>query len=384
MRFSVGQAFSVEARDAVAKAVYEARLVIGNARISFAFVIASVEYDFQAVFNSAKTQIGDIPMIGFSTTGELTHTGSHRRSVVVALVVDDHLEVAADWLPGFAANSVQTTRGMLNSLGLSGEQKGLLMLIADGLGGEYEEVAQHLPPGRYTLAGCLAGGDLRQGRTFQFGGNRFGEEGLAGVFLSSDDLNVGIGSAHGWHSIGATFEVSKVSGQWVRALDGEVATEAYARLFGRQSRDWALPPLNTLVRLYPLGILRPEKPLLVRAPLRVELDGSLRMNANLKEGDQVQLLVGSRDKCIEAAKQAARNALSQLAGEEAKFALVFADISWQMLFQGFEGAEVEAVRAVIGEDVPIAGGYTFGQFTNMADAPRPEFLNQHIEVILFG
>ena len=145
MKFSVGQAFSVEARDAVAKAVYDARLPMGNAHIGFAFVIASVEYDFQAVFNSAKTQIGDIPMIGFSTTGELTQTGSHRRSVVVALVFDDDLECAADWQPGFVSNSVQTVRGLLDSLALTSEHKGLLMFVADGLGGEYEEVIQHLP-----------------------------------------------------------------------------------------------------------------------------------------------------------------------------------------------------------------------------------------------
>ena len=70
VKFSVGQAFSVEGRDAVSRAVYEARLPLGNTQINFAILIASVEYDFQAVFNSVRTQIGDVPMIGFSTTGE--------------------------------------------------------------------------------------------------------------------------------------------------------------------------------------------------------------------------------------------------------------------------------------------------------------------------
>ena len=384
MNFSVGQAFSVEAREAVAKAVYEARLPMSNARLTFAVVIASLEYDFQAVFNSAKTQIGDIPMIGFSTTGELTQTGSHRRSVVVALFFDDEVTYQSDWLPDFAANSVLKMREMFETLSLTSENKGLLLLIADGLHGEYEEMVQHLPPGRYQLAGCLAGGDLRLGRTHQFGGNRSGQDGLAAAFLSGDEVRVGIGTAHGWHPVGATFEVTSVSGQFVRGLDNESATEGYAKLFGKDGRDWRVPPLNTLVRLYPLGILREDKPTLVRAPLRVEMDGSLRMNANLREGDTCQLLVGSREKCLAAAQEAAREARAQLDGVMPKFALVFADISWQMLFQGFEGAEIEAIQKVIGDDIPIAGGYTFGQFTNMADAPRPEFLNQHIEVVLFG
>ena len=382
--YSVGQAFSVEARDAVAKAVYEARISMGSAKVNFAIVIASVEYDFQAVFNAAKTQIGDIPMIGVSTTGELTNQGSHRRSVVVALIEGEELECQSDWQGDFSSNSVRAMRDLLSALSLTSERKGLLMLMADGLGGDYDEMLQQLPPGRYKMAGCLAGGDLRLGRTHQFGGNHSGYDGLAGAFLESEELRVGIGSAHGWHSVGASFEVSGVGGKWVRSLDGETATDGYAKYFGRPAKEWRVPPLNTLVRLYPLGVVRGDKPLMVRSPLHVEADGSLRMNASLSEGETAQLMIGSREKCIAAARQATQDALAQLAGASPKMALVFADISWQMLFQGFEGAEVEAIREVIGDRVPIAGGYTFGQLTNMADAPRPEFLNQHIEVILFA
>jgi hypothetical protein len=384
MKFSVGQAFSVEGRDAVARAVYEARLPLGNTQVNFAIVIASVEYDFKAVFNSAKTQIGDIPIIGFSTTGELTRDGSHRRSVVVALMVDDSLDYRSEWLPGFSNKSVQTMRDMFENLSLTSENKGLLLFIADGLNGEYEEMVQHLPPGRYQFAGGLAAGDLRIGRTHQMGGNRSGEGGLAAAFISGKNLNVGIGSAHGWHPVGASFRISSVSGPWLRTLDDAPATDGYSRLFGRAPQEWISPPLNTLVRLYPLGITQGDQNMIVRTPLRVESDGSLRMSANLKEGALGQLLVGSRDKCISAARDAAMQALNQLGDVEPKFALVLADMSWQMLFQGYEGTDIEAIRDVIGMDVPIAGGYTFGQFAHMTGAPRPEFLNQHIEIVLFG
>lgn len=384
MRVSVGQAFSVEGRDAVAKAVYEARLPLGNTPVNFAVVIASLEYDFQAVFNSAKTQIGDIPMIGFSTTGELTGTGSHRRSVVVALMVDESLDYRSDWLPGFSNKSVQTMREMFEQLSLTSENKGLLLFLADGLNGEYEEMIQHLPPGRYQLAGGLAAGDLRIGRTHQLGGNRCGEGGLAAAFLSGEDLKIGVGTAHGWHPVGASFRISTVSGPWLRALDDAPATDSLAKLFGRAPQEWTTPPLNTLVRLYPLGIVRGEQEMMVRTPLQVETDGSLRMSAKLREGDLGQLLVGSRENCIAAAREAALQALEQMEDTVPKFALVLADMSWQMLFQGHEGAEIKAIQDTIGAQVPIAGGYTFGQFTHMAGAPRAEFLNQHIEIVLFG
>jgi hypothetical protein len=384
IKVAVGQAFSVEGREAVANAVYDARLTLGNAGINFAIIIASFEYDFQAIFNSAQTQIGDVPMIGFSTSGELTNNGSHRRSVVVALISDPQLECVSDWLPGFSDHSARITREMIQSLTLTSEQKGLLLLVADGLNGDYEEVVNNLPPGRYQFAGCLAGGDMRLGRTHQLGGNRHGAGGLAAAFLSGADLKVGIGTAHGWQTVGAKFNITKVHGPWVRLLDDKPASEGYANLFGRQARDWAFPPLNTLVRLYPLGIERNGQPLMVRTPLRVETDGSLRMNAKLEEDQVGHLLVGSRDTCVKAARQAAKDALESLDGAAPRLALVMADISWQILFQGYEGTEIAAIREILGENVPIAGGYTFGQFTHMAGAPRPEFLNQHIEVVVFG
>ena len=384
MQVAVGQAFSVEGREAVAKAVYEARLILGNVRVNFAVVIASFEYDFGAIFAAAQTQIGDVPMIGFSTSGELTAEGSFRRSVVVALFSHEDIQANTEWLPGFSENSAQTMREAVESLGVTSEQKGLLLVVADGIRGNYEALVNVLPSGRYQFAGCLAGGDMRLGRTHQLGGNKFGSGGVATAFLSGEYLRVGIGAAHGWQPVGASFNLTSISGLWVRGLDGKLATESYASLFGRQARDWVFPPLNTLVRLYPLGIERENQPLQVRTPLRVEADGSLRMNAELPYGGVGHLLVGSREKCLEAARKAAGDALKAVEGAQPRLALVFADISWQMIFQGYEGAEIEAVREVLGVEVPIAGGYTFGQFARMNGAPRAEFLNQHIEVVLLA
>ncbi|MBK8620015.1 MAG: hypothetical protein IPN96_23685 [Anaerolineales bacterium] len=76
-------------------------------------------------------------------------------------------------------------------------------------------------------------------------------------------------------------------------MDGRPASETYAGLFGYPARDWAFPPLNYLARLYPLGVEQGED-LVVRSPIRVEADGSFRMNANIRDGIDAYLLVGSR------------------------------------------------------------------------------------------
>ena len=151
-------------------------------------------------------------------------------------------------------------------------------------------------------------------------------------------------------------------------------------LFGYPAREWSFPPLNHLVRQYPLNVEPPHgSPAVLRAALRVEADGGLRMNTGIAEDSTVHLMVGSVDACLEAARQAVRQALAALEGVRPVLALLFVDAAWQMLLQARPGAEAAAVRDALGGDVAVLGGYTYGQI-----APGPALLNAHIQVILVG
>jgi hypothetical protein len=385
LKVSVGQAFSVEGREAVTQAIYDALMRIEAEKVDLAFIIASFEYNFQDILSGAVTQLGDTPLIGFSTSGEITQTGSHRRSVVVALISGEGIQSRSDWVPGFSEDSSHIAQEVIRTLKVDDRTKGALFFVVDGLGGDYEAMIDSLPEGEYYFAGCLAGGDLRQEQTFQIGGTKTGVGGVAAALLSGENIRMGVGVAHGWRPVGAFFKVTGVRDFWVRSLDGKPASETYADLFGRRAKDWAFPPLNTLVRLYPLGIEQEgDRPLTVRTPYRIEADGSLRMSAMVQDGATGHLLVGGTASCIEAARQAAGDALRDLGSAAPKLALVFVDISWQMLLTSQAGSEVEAVSDVLGKDIPIVGGYTFGQLAHPNGEHRPEFLNQHIEVVLIG
>jgi hypothetical protein len=122
----------------------------------------------------------------------------------------------------------------------------------------------------------------------------------------------------------------------------------------------------------------------VRAPIRVEADGSFRMNAPVRDGADAYLLVGSRVSCENAAQQAAQQALQQLDGKKPVFALILVDIAWEMLLKSHPGTEVSAVKDILGEDVPLAGGYTLGQIVRGRESKISQLLNQHIVVIAFA
>jgi hypothetical protein len=285
------------------------------------------------------------------------------------------------WLPGYAQSGRETGAQLSKQVTDQADARALFF-FADGFNGDADQLCNALSSGAVPLAGGLSSGDLHTGHSYQIAGPQNGTGALAAAFLRGN-LRVGIGAAHGWNPVGSQFRVTRSRGFWLRTLDGRPASETYAQLFGHPAREWAFPPLSHLARLYPLGVEQGEQ-LVIRAPIRVEADGSFRMNAPVRDGADAYLLVGSRVACEQAAQQAAQQALQQLEGSKPAFVFVLVDIAWEMLLKSHPGAEITAIQDILGKDVPLAGGYTLGQVVRGKDSGPPQLLNQHIVVVAFG
>jgi len=375
---SVGSAQALDGREAGLQAAHLALNRIGASSPSFAIVIASHQYQAREVLNGVTSLLGDIPMLGFSSPAGITHEGQYPHSVVVALLSGD-FQADAMWFPGYAQSGRETAAKVVEHAAAHEESQSVLF-FADGFNGDAEQFCSTIPIG-LNIVGALSSGDLHTGNTYQIAGNQTGTGGLAAAFIRGN-LKIGVGYDHGWDQVGKQFRVTRSRGFWLRTLDGRPASEGYASLFGYPARDWAFPPLNYLARLYPLGMEQGED-LIVRAPIRVEADGSFRMNAAIRDGVDAYLLVGSRVACERAARDAAQQALTALGDTKPVFALVLVDVAWQMLLKAQPGIEIDVVQEVIGKKIPVAGGYTLGQITSN-ETSAPKFLNQHIVVILFG
>ncbi len=376
---TVGQAQALDGREAGLQAAHQALNQLGSASCILGLVISSHQYEAQQVVNGVCSLLGATPLVGFSTPAGLTSAGSHPHSVVVALLSASDAKADVQWLAGYTQGGHEAVQGLAGLLGQNPTQTALL--FADGFNGDAEQLCASLPPAA-RLVGALSSGDLHAGNAYQISGKQTGSSGLALARLESG-IKIGIGYGHGWQPVGSRFRVTRSHGFWLRTLDGRPASEAYAHLFGYPAGDWVVPPLDHLVRLYPLGLEGPGEALLVRSPLRVEADGSFRMNATLRNDSQAYLLVGSLAACRQAAQTATLQAMAALDGAKPALALVLVDLAWQMLFEAQPGGEVAAVQEVLGAEVPIAGGYTLGQIVPTEEG-TPQFLNQHMLVVVFG
>ena len=377
---AVGQAQALDGREASLQATHHALNHLGAVAPGLGIVIASHQYQARDVASGAASLLGNAPLIGFSTPAGLTGDGLHNHSVVVAVLSADDLEASSHWLPGYAQSSRETA-SQLNML--FPDKKGQnVVFFADGFNGDAEQFCNSISQNNIRIVGGLSSGDLHTGNTYQIAGSQNGAGALSALAFSGS-LRMGVGYAHGWDPVGGQMRVTRSRGFWLRTLDARPASETYAELFGFPAREWAFPPLSHMARLYPLGMEQGEE-LVIRSPIRVEADGSFRMNASVRDGADAFVLVGSRISCQEAAQQATQQALRELDGIKPAFALVLVDIAWQMLLKATPGTEIAAIQDIIGDDIPIAGGYTLGQIVPGVEDTPPEFLNQHIVVILFG
>ena len=380
LKVSIGHAQALNGREAGLQATHHALNRLGSSTPNFSFVISSYQYQAREVVSGVSGLLGDTPVIGFSSSAGLSSNGVHHNTVLVALLAGD-LQAETRWMPGYAQSGRETGSQLSRQAAEQNEPRALFF-FADGFNGDADQLCSAIPNGSVPLVGALSSGDLHTGYSYQIAGPQTGTGALSAAFLRGD-IRIGVGAAHGWNPVGSQFRVTRSRGFWLRTLDGRPASETYAQLFGYPARDWAFPPLSHLARLYPLGVEQGDQ-LVIRAPIRVEADGSFRMNAPVRDGVDAYLLVGSRFSCENAAQQAAQQALQQLEGKKPIFALILVDIAWQMLLKSHPGAEITAVQEILGKDVPILGGYTLGQIVPGKDSASPQLLNQHIVVVAFA
>jgi hypothetical protein len=382
----VGVGRGLDGREAGAQATREALGRLGTAAPRLAILAASHQYQSRDLVSGVLGLLGDTPLIGFSTPAGLTDAGQHPGAAVVSLLAGE-FEADAQWVPGYAQSGRDAGR-LISTLVSSNRADRGILFFADGFNGDAEQFCEAVQPSESLIVGALSSGDLLTGTTFQMAGNQAGTGSLTAALLRGK-IRIGVGRAHGWDPVGSQFRISRSRGFWLRTLNGRPASETYAELFGHPARDWSFPPLSYLARLYPLGLAYGEE-LLVRSPIRVEADGSFRMNAPLRDGADAYLLVGSQAACLRAATRAAQNAVLALGAAKPAFALILADVAWQLLLEANPGAEVAAVKDILGPGVPVSGGYTLGQIvpgaaqTGPPGGPWLQFLNQHILVLAFA
>jgi hypothetical protein len=355
----------------VGKEAYEKALPgLNGARPSIAFVFSSIAYEQRSMLEGILSVASGIPVVGCSTAGEIVTSGPlDTSSVAVMLIASEPNELAFSIGRGSNAKSNERAAGRAAAEEVSriagGKERlrGFIML-ADGLAGNGAEVVrgvldvlgEHFP-----VVGGSAGDDFRFKETYQYEGGQVRTGDIVGIGLTGD-FSFGIGVKHGWGVLGVPSKVTKAEGHIVHEIDDRPAIELYEKYFGDKARALRDETLATLAVTYPLGIKSETgEEYLIRDPMFVGENGSLTCAAEIPEGAEVRVMMGTRESAIEMARKAAEKARAELGGKPPKAILVFNCIARKKLLGMRSGEEIAAIQSVLGNDVPLIGFYTYGE-----------------------
>jgi len=211
-------------------------------------------------------------------------------------------------------------------------------------------------------------------------------EAACGILLGGK-LRFSLGVGQGWKPLGKIHRITKSHGNVAFEIDDKPAAKMYEEYFGRTILALR-KDLQDISTLYPLGVyLEGRKEYLLRNIIFIESDGSMVLRGDVPEGSGIRLMIGTKESCLKAAKEAAEQVKRGLTGQPPTFALVFSSASRYTLLGRDIYKELGAIQEEVGPDTPLLGLYTYGEIAPLRAINylgKTYFHNQSINILAIG
>jgi hypothetical protein len=366
----------------------------GEADITIVF--CSVLYDQQEVIRGVREASNHAVLAGCSNATSITNDGPIKEAVSVMAIKSDSIDfsvgIGRDISNGNREAGQRVAREVKDKA--SGDLRSFVMFpdILAGNGAEVVRGVLDVVGENFPVVGGAASDNFKFEKTFQFLNDEVSSDSVVGVGLSGA-FSMGSGVRHGWVPVGVPMKVTKSDGAIIHTIDNKPALNIYKDYFGDLSLELQEEPLASMALTYPLGIKVPDlEEYLIRSPITVVENGSITTAAEIPEGSEIRLMVGSKEKAIEAAQDAARKLMKDFeeSNKKPSFVLMFNCIAREKLFGSEAKSEIDAVLEIIGNDIPLFGFYTYGEqaplggeIHNLAKC-FPKFYNETIVMFAVG
>jgi hypothetical protein len=236
-------------------------------------------------------------------------------------------------------------------------------------------------PSGIQVTGGLAGDAERFERTLVVYGNRALSGQVLAVGFYGSDLRVGYGSLGGWDPFGPERLITRSDGNVLYELDGQSALELYRKYLGPYAGN-----LPTSAFLFPLGLRADQgEEGVVRTVLKIdeERDGMI-FAGDMPEGSYARLMKANFDRLIGGAELAAKNSTNGMNGYPADFALLISCVGRRIVLKQRIEEELEGVRRVLGDQVPLTGFYSYGEISPFSEDTSCRLHNQTMTITTFS
>ena len=322
-------------------------------------------------------------MFGCSTAGEIM--GDEVMDSTISLTSihfnSTKLKLSSLNLGPVKANSKEA--GKILSNDLQGEDLRHILVLSDGLNVNGAELVKglntELPKG-VSVTGGLAGDGAIFGHTFVIANGEKLSNCIVALGLYGKDLKIGYGSQGGWDSFGVERLVTRSIENVLYELDGKPALELYKSFLGDKAAE--LPGSGLL---FPLSMRDDENKIpVVRTILGInEEDQSLTFAGNIHQGSYVRLMKANVDRLINGAEESAIIS-KEIIDQESQFALLVSCVGRRLVLKQLVDEELEVVKDVLGEQVPMTGFYSYGEIAPFNKDTPATLHNQTMTITTFA
>lgn len=396
MAFNVGAGVSRNSQDshnAGREAALAALKDAGIDEAHIAIVISSSIFDQAAMLRGVREVLKETPVVGCTSAGAITGDGVHEQSVAVLVLRSDEATFVPIKIEGIGANmheaGVKFAKAMQEG---GGAQSRMAFMFSDALSGNGTELVRGILKvmgSSFRLAGGAAGDDLNFKKTWQFYGDEALTDAVVGFGIVGE-LPIEVGADHGWQPIGNPRKVTKAEGTKLIELDGKPAFSIYQDYFGARASDFK-KALSLAAVSYPLGMKSPGsgEQIMIRAPLAVADDGSITCGAEVVEGAEIFLMIGTLSGVLWSAEQTAKSLMGSVSSGRR---LVFvSDCVARKILLGERGREeIALLKTIGGPSSVIFGFYSYGQIAPLKPPAQnistcdPGFYEQSISLAVLG
>ena len=375
------------------EAAAAARLELEGEEPRFAIVLASAMFDQPELVRGVITALQGVPFVGCTTAGLIADSAIREHAVGVLVMGSSDVVFTPIKVERISADMRNAGRRFGEiAVGDSRGKPKAAFIFSDALSGNGTELVRgvfEILGSDFALVGGAAGDDMQFKKTYQYTEDGVLTDAAVGVALSGA-ITAEVGADHGWSRIGKPYVATKAKGTTLYELDGKPAFTVYEEYLGKRSID-IKKALSLLAVTYPLGMKTTEsEKVMIRVPLAVGEDGSIVCGAELIEGSEIYLMVGTIEGAFDAARATAKALMEKKGAKTARLAFLSNCVARKILYGDRGMQEIDMLRSIFGPGARIFGFYSYGQIAPFEEKAininscDPGFYEQSISIAVFG
>lgn len=224
---------------------------------------------------------------------------------------------------------------------------------------------------RANLSPFIHGFQEGLGKAFSFTGainsgglfcqDRLWQQAVAGVIFGGQTI-FSSACSHGWQPLGKPRTADQTNGNIIKTIDGQPAIDIYREYFPEEFPGSYPTHLGNIGLLYPLGLnTATPKSYLIKSPTAVLPNGSLVCQSEVPPGAQLHLMIGDKDACRKASRDAASSMREMLHFKAPKLIIPAISVARKKLFGRSAWQEINTIKEILGFTSPLFGMYTYGE-----------------------